>query len=326
MKRDHYRCVVCGNPESVVVHHLLERRLFPDGGYYLENGASVCEQHHIECEQTLISVERMRELCGITKACLPEHLYRDNQYDKWSNIILPNGQRLKGELFYDESVQKILEPCLHLFTHYVKYPRTHHLPWSEGLTDDDRVLKDLSAFHGQRVIVTTKMDGENSSWYSDHYHARSIDSGNHPSRNLVKAMWAQRAHDIPEGWRICGENLYAQHSIKYTDLESYFYGFSVWNDRNECLSWDETLEWFQLLDIVPVPVLYDGIWDEQKIRALWNDSNWERQEGYVVRVASAFPYRDFRTKVSKMVRKGHVMTSKHHWMSQIITPNGLRQR
>jgi hypothetical protein len=48
------------------------------------------------------------------------------------------GSRLRGELFADGLVQKIRGEggVLGLFTHYVRYPRTYHLPWSPGLTDD----------------------------------------------------------------------------------------------------------------------------------------------------------------------------------------------
>ena len=51
----------------------------------------------------------------------------------------------------------------------VKYPRTYHLPWSEGRTDDDKVLSDDSQFIGKYVVVTEKMDGENTTIYSDGY-------------------------------------------------------------------------------------------------------------------------------------------------------------
>ena len=40
-QRDGHRCVLCGAPAQDA-HHIIERRLFPDGGYYLGNGASVC--------------------------------------------------------------------------------------------------------------------------------------------------------------------------------------------------------------------------------------------------------------------------------------------
>lgn len=320
-ERDNHRCVVCGAP-AVDAHHILERRLFPDGGYYLANGASVCEEHHLACETTDISVEQIRDYCKITKPVLPPHLYDDQPYDKWGNPIMPNGQRLRGELFYDESVQKVLATKLSLFTEYVKYPRTHHAPWSPGMNDDDRILDSMESFVGRRVIVTEKMDGENTSLYYDYTHARSIDGRSHPSRDWVKAFWNSHIRfQIPPGWRICAENLYAEHSIPYDKLPSYLMGFSVWSDRNNCLGWDDSLEWFDLLDMNHVPVLFDGIYDEQAIRNIKLDS--KTSEGYVIRLADEFSYKDFRRSVAKYVRKGHVQTTKHWMFGQPIKPNKL---
>lgn len=322
--RDAHTCVFCDRP-AVDAHHILERRLWSDGGYYLSNGASVCELHHIACEQTTISVEQVREACGIKNPAIPSHLYPDQIYDKWGNPIMANGQRLRGELFFDESVQKILGKGQVLcdFTNRVKYSRTSHLPWSPGLHDDDRLIDSMKYFLGRRVIATRKMDGENTSMYRDYIHARSVDSRGHPSRNWVKGFWGQICGDIPEDWRVCGENLFATHSLSYSDLPSYFLGFSIWDDRNICLAWDETVEWFELLGIKPVEVIYDGIYDEAKIKALWDDRNWSREEGYVLRVADAFAYGEFKDKVAKFVRKNHVQTNKHWMQGQRVIPNGL---
>ena len=320
--RDKDTCVFCEKP-AVDAHHIIERRIFGNGGYYLNNGVAVCEEHHLLCETTDISVEEIRKKCGIKIPCLPDHFYEDEIYDKWGNIILPNGTRLKGELFYDESVQKILANKLHLFTNFVKYPRTYHMPFSKGVSSDDKVIKSLDAFLNQRVILTRKMDGENTTIYHNHIHARSLDSKNHISRNWVKNFWATIRGDIPENLRICGENLFAKHSIEYKSLPSYFLGFSVWNDRNLCLGWDETQEWFQLLGIDSVEVLYDGIFDLNKIKEIYLNQNNEEHEGCVLRVADAFTYGEFHKKVAKMVRENHVVTTSH-WMSQEIEKNGLK--
>ena len=137
-----------------------------------------------------------------------------------------------------------------------KYPRTRHLPWSPGASRDDVIAKEVEAFSGQRVIVSEKMDGENTTLYRDHSHARSLDSRHHPSRNWVKGLHGSIAHEIPEGWRICGENLYARHSIDYEELSTYFMLFSVWDADNRCLDWDSTCEWAELLGLETVPVLW----------------------------------------------------------------------
>lgn len=322
--RDGHKCLVCKAP-SKDAHHILERKLWPDGGYYLENGASLCETHHIEAEQTTISCESLRALAGITKFPLPPHLYQDQAYDKWANPVLPNGTRLRGELFEEVSVQKILSPVLALFTDRVKYPRTYHLPWSPGVTKDDRVLESLNGFQGRDVVVTVKQDGENTSMYSDYVHARSLDYSPHPSRSWVKALHGRIAHEIPKGWRVCGENLYAQHSIKYENLEDYFQVFSVWNDKNVCLSWVEVELWAELLGLKTVPVLYRSTWNEKQIRQLYTSIfNEDPCEGYVVRVADSFEYRHFRNFAGKYVRKDHVQTH-GHWMRSTVEPNGLRK-
>jgi RNA ligase. len=321
-ERDGYKCVFCDElPEDA--HHILERRLWPDGGYYLDNGVAVCSEHHIACETTELSVEDVRAAAGIRRILVPPHLYPDQPYDKWGNPILPNGQRMRGELFGEESVQKILAKggMLERFTHLVKYPRTHHLPWSQCINDDDRVMPSLEALEGIRVIASEKRDGENTTMYRDHIHARSIDGRHHPSRDWVKQFWSTIMGDIPEGWRICGENLFARHSIRYEDLGTYFEGFSIWTDRNECLGWDDTLEWFELLGIRPVPVLYDGIFDVRKIQELWSEKDWDRVEGYVVRDASMFAATQFRFRVGKFVRHDHLQTVRHG--NRIIEKNGL---
>ncbi|WP_144392573.1 RNA ligase family protein [Pleionea sediminis] len=201
-----------------------------------------------------------------------------------------------------------------------KYPRTPHLPWSPGATSDDIRCVDTDIFIGKQVVVTEKMDGENTTIYNDHCHARSLDSRHHVSRDWVKRFQATIAHDIPEGWRICGENLFAQHSIVYDSLKSYFYGFSIWNEKNICLDWHETLHWFELLNIDTPPILYNGEWNEDQVKRLTFDT--EKVEGYVVRLVDEFSYESFGRSVAKWVRKNHVQTDQH-WMHAEIVANGL---
>ena len=69
-----------------------------------------------------------------------------------------------------------------------------------------------------------------------------------------------------------------------------------------------------------MPVLYEGLWDEAIIRDLILDT--EKQEGYVVRLAESFAYRDFSSSLAKWVRKGHVQTDQH-WMFAEVVPNRL---
>lgn len=328
-QRDKHTCVVPWCKDIAQdAHHIIERRLWPDGGYYLDNGVSLCEQHHLHAEYTFLSCEDLRNWAGIENVLVPPHLYGDQPYDKWGNPIDPDGKRRRGELFHDPSVQRALERVMALepnpFTNRVKYPRTYHLPWSPGVHKDDRVLKSTSAFEGQEVVVTAKMDGENTTMYRDYLHSRSLDYSPHESRNWVKTLHGKIGFEIPEDWRICGENLFAKHAIHYRHLTSYFMVFSVWDELNNCLCWDDVVTWSSLLDLPTVPVLYRGRWDEEIVRGLFTPTlGGDECEGYVVRLADSFHYKNFKEVVAKYVRAEHVSTGAAHWRHKAITKNEM---
>lgn len=205
-----------------------------------------------------------------------------------------------------------------------KYPKTPHLPWSPGATSDDAFIQSLSFFEGKQIIVTEKLDGENCTIGPDYTHARSTDSSHHPSRSWVKGLQAKIGHRIHAGTRLCGENLYAKHSIGYTFLPSYFLLFSIWTNEL-CWSWDATNDYARVLQLNLVPVLYHGTWDEGAIKSCWTGVSafGDESEGYVVRLAGSFPHDAFHQSVAKFVRPNHVQTS-DHWMQGPVTPNGLR--
>lgn len=200
---------------------------------------------------------------------------------------------------------------------HTKYPKTYHLPESETVVSDDKVLENSDHLLGREVVCTEKKDGENTNMYTDICHARSIDSGNHDSRNWVKALHASIKNDIPENMRICGENLYAKHSIFYEDLESYFYVFSIWQD-DTVLSWDDTVYWSELFGLITVPVIYRGIWTKDTHKECLSKLDLNKQEGYVVRLASSFKVKDFKWSAAKFVRASHVQTDEHWMYSQIV--------
>lgn len=210
-------------------------------------------------------------------------------------------------------------------SHYYKYPRTYHLPWSPGTTSDDKIMHDISSLKGKKFVITEKMDGENTNMYSDRIHARSIDSKDHASRHWVKGLWGSIKNEIPDGWRICGENIYAKHSIFYDSLTTYFMVFSIWDENNICLSWEETGKICAMLGLQTVPVMEICEFDEGKLKKLgdWFASQIPSKEGYVIRNVDVFTYEDFSQNVAKWVRAKHVTTDQH-WMFQEIVPNKLK--
>lgn len=100
------KCVVCGAP-AVDAHHIVERKLFEDGGYYLDNGAAVCEADHWRCETTLLGVDDIRWAAGIGSVVVPSAML-GQAIDKWGNRVWPSGMRSWGPLEHDTGARKAL--------------------------------------------------------------------------------------------------------------------------------------------------------------------------------------------------------------------------
>lgn len=90
--------------------HIIERKLFDDGGYYLNNAASVCEKHHIECEKTLITVEEVYKAAKITDPKRPEYFERG-----W---CMTNGEILSFQIL------NVFPVCCLKIQQFKKYLRT----------------------------------------------------------------------------------------------------------------------------------------------------------------------------------------------------------
>ena len=200
---------------------------------------------------------------------------------------------------------------------YIKYPRTYHLPYSLTLSSDDKRLESDEQFKDMTVYCTEKMDGENTTVYSNGYiHARSLDGNKHPWQSWLKGYIQTWYKDIPKGWRVCGENLYPQHSIHYTfPNETFFFQvFGIYNERNERLSYQDMIDWCSMLDIHFVPVFYIGKYDKYLILQKFNElksGNINETEGFVVSNINSFRYEDFNKNTGKYVRAGHVQTDAH---------------
>ncbi len=204
-----------------------------------------------------------------------------------------------------------------------KFPRTVHLSFSPGFTEDDLRSSSEDNFVNQDIVLSYKLDGELCGMTRENCHARSLDSKDHPSRHYVKQLWGHIRHQIPIGCEVYGENMFARHSIYYDKLTAYFYVFAI-REENKFLSWDYTVEYAALLNLPTVPVYYEGPWDENKIKSFWPlpPVFGDTCEGYVIRTRKDFPYEDFGKHTAKFVRENHVTTSEH-WMRGQIVPNKL---
>lgn len=171
------------------------------------------------------------------------------------------------------------------------------------------------------LLISEKMDGENTTIHSEGTHARSPDSRYHPSRDWIKAFAAGISPQLESHERIVGENLFAQHSLAYDALPSFFMGFS-WIVGNEIQSWDATLLRFEELGIAPVTVLYRGSYTNGVFESIADQLDLARQEGFVARDAVGFSESEMPARIGKYVRANHVQ-SEAHWMNSELVPNRL---
>lgn len=197
-----------------------------------------------------------------------------------------------------------------------KYPRTFHFPFSEGAINDDRIQGEWQDLLQHELVLTEKLDGENSCIKANGVYARSHGAVNrNPWARPVWDIW-ERVGDTLGELHVFGENLYAVHSLAYSDLEHYFYVFAV-RDGETWLSWDEVLEYAHILDLPVVPVLRRGHFSEILLKNAIEEQqqNGSRlggaSEGVVCRVADSFHNDEFSNKVLKYVRKNHVQTDEH---------------
>ena len=195
----------------------------------------------------------------------------------------------------------------------IKYPRSYHLTYSEKLSSDDKKNSNEYHFDNKEVVVSLKMDGECTTIYNNFSHARSLDSKiDSEDRRWIESFREFKIKgNIPEEYRICGENLFYRHTCQYDDLEDMFYTFSIW-DGDNCLSWEETINWCFLLGIKHVPVIYQGIYDKDLILKTFNDLKTDNTEGFVVRLSSSFNIDNFKYSLNKYVRSTFTIPS-NHW-------------
>lgn len=214
-----------------------------------------------------------------------------------------------------------------------KYPKTMLVPWSHKVTSDDVVHISMNRFKNIEVVITEKLDGESTSIYSDYdYHARSINSSEHPSHGRVKGYVYPKIPMLPDGWRICGENCVALHTMKYDELPAPFFVYSIWNEKNQCLSWPKTEAWCEKLGLETVPVLYKGQFDLEKIKKCYTGESvfGGEQEGYVIRNMGCFHYDEFQQNLAKYVRPdfGKLLNERgegRHWRQCKYEENRIKK-
>lgn len=206
----------------------------------------------------------------------------------------------------------------------MKYPRTFHLPWSPGGTDDDKRMKSVSGLIGKPIVITEKLDGSNSCLSREGIFARSHSGPPaHKSFDLLKSKYYEIKHLLKEGEQIFGENCFAVHSIEYEKMSDFFFVFGILNN-GKWLSWVDTEKRVRELGLKLAPLLFEGQASTVKeLESLTNRLAMQKssfggdREGLVIRVSESFLNDNFSSSIGKWVRKDHIQ-SDEHWKNQEI--------
>jgi hypothetical protein len=197
-----------------------------------------------------------------------------------------------------------------------KYGRTYHFPFSPGTTSDDKIQSDWESILEHELVLTEKLDGENTCLKTDGVYARShVGPTQNPWARNMWPIWERLGHELGT-LEVFGENLYGVHSIEYEHLEHYFYVFAI-RDEGRWLSWEEVSFYAELMDLAVVPVLGRGRYSEAALRQIIDEQMEKGSsfggecEGLVVRTVAGFEADQFRHHVLKYVRANHVKTDEH---------------
>ena len=304
-ERDDSKCVVCGG-DAVDGHHIIERRLWDDEGYYLDNGASLCREHHLLAETNHICPDVVRMYADIKQKIYPKSFDPNLDFDKWGEVI-------KKPTRED-----------------IKYPTTHYFNFSPTIMEDIAECVDIRDFLNVPLIITVKMDGSNAKVTRGYVAARNGSQANHRSFDLLKAMHPTFAKKIPGNLIVFGEWLYALHSIKYegqTALNSFFQIFGAYMKRERLfLGWEGVERVAKLLEFPTAPVIgefrFEKDWELiRDVSRIGEDIIKRGHEGIVVRSKYPFHYGQFGRLLGKYVRPGHVQPGSGHWSKDKIVRN-----
>lgn len=341
-ERDNNTCLVpwCEN-KADDAHHILERDLWDDGGYIVENGASVCNKHHQYAETNDIPPQAFYMWANIDDPKLPSQI-ETVDVNKW------------GDTFEQPPHQDLREN--------IKYQSTRHmlpLYWhddsvaSNRMENDDTDMQSISNLVGIPLVITHKIDGGNCMIVSDVEEPVRARNGRKPDdtmRPLYRdggLYWTQEVNEkLPDSIQVFAEWVRSKHSIHYgcnceepcddvgpqlseltgyEDERAYLQIFGAYHkDYNLWLSWDEVAMIADTLGFPTTPVIYeesntDSATYETEHEAI-QDLNKKAHnvienggEGIVVRSKFPFHYGQFDRYVGKYVRENHVEDNELHW-------------
>lgn len=351
VSRDSGECVIpwCHEPVTVdpdgpgEVHHIIERELWDDGGYFADNGSCVCNYHHRLAENNLIPPQAFWRWLDIRDVTIP--------VDGVPTVVPAEAlgtDKAAQTLAIDKWGKPFDAPSWKQHRENIKYPSTRHmlpLYWqspngtaASRTERDDTGFEDIDHFIDMPLAVMIKMDGSNAMLvrdYDEPVRARNGKHADHESFDMLKhEYWERDVFDaIPEHIQVFGENMYAKHSIHYgcpfdgcngcedraASVQDVFLVFGAYDTRYDLwLSWPEVFNLsreigFEMAPTVRTDVSFESIQDLKSLQTMADDLIESGHEGIIVRSFYPFHYGQFDRLLGKYVRPNHVTTD-DHWM------------
>jgi ATP-dependent RNA circularization protein (DNA/RNA ligase family) len=219
---------------------------------------------------------------------------------------------------------------------FFKFPSTPHLATLECVeVRDDKVLSEdeLYRFLQNELVVEEKVDGTNLGIsFNTEGSVQLQNRGSYlqlPGVGQWKKLeqWLNPKMDIlfnilSDRYILFGEWCYAQHSVFYNHLPDWFFGFDLYDKREEkFLSVEQRDKLFDKMGINKVPQLGNGHYSFSEIQQLLDQSKIsdEPAEGLYIRVDKG----SWLLKRAKLVRSSFIQSVEEHWSRSAIIPNQL---
>lgn len=252
LERDHHKCVLCHETEDLAAHHIMDRSLFEDQGYYVDNGASLCKTCHIKAENGIYTCQELREAAVITTIILPNDKNPNSNYDKWGNVLTED---------------------------LVKYPRTQHLVGSGLSKDDISEMVPYEELFGKNMVIEEKIDGSNTgiSFNDDcemflqcrgHFLKGGRDWPEFDQFKVWANTWKDQLFDvITNRYIMYGEWMGAFHSVFYDNLPHFFMEFDLWDKKRKVFLSTQKRHEILATAVIPihsVRVIKQGVFNSQE--------------------------------------------------------------
>lgn len=307
-ERDKKTCVVPGCEQPAIdAHHIMERRLFADDpilwGYHIDNGASVCEKHHLAAEAGHIPPQALRHWLGITDKIYPKYLDAGRIYDKWGNEI------------------KSAEPIPS------RSPRTLSFNFSLGHEYADGYIQTKELLN-KPLAFTLKKDGYGVTFGNDFWKPAVSVAPDHPVFAPFAERYAAIKNKVPGGVQVFGVWLFAQRSIRYAGslaLKDFLEVFAVYDRSQQLfLSQEEMSLFCKQCGLHAVETLARGEFAKeyhlvQTVMSLGEEVIGKGHEGLVVKSCYPFHFTQFDLNAAKHTREDQPGRS----LTQSVIPNEM---